>query len=572
MDKQASPITRRRFLALSFTGVGLATAALASSSLPAPLPALAVPAVAPAGRPVLPQASGDKNTLVVAWASGPNGVDHDFNTSLRSIDCYRNVGQSPLMHLPRPAGEVNWESDFTQLDPMAAESWTVSPDWTRVTLQLRQGVKGATGNLFTADDVIWTMKRHSEVKGPVWSFLTSALRISTPDAVVKEGDYTVTINSEKPNAIADVIQAHAAMTIFDSKEYQKHATDDDPWATKWATTHFAGFGPWQLTDYQPGQSWTLERNPNFYDPSVYTGNITRVINRVVPSGPDRLALLAAGAVDIALDFEARELLQLQKTPGVRVDRWQGNHLQWLGFTFNRDDTAPFLKDLNVRLAIGYALPFDDLLQRPYLGLASQMKSTVAPTYPGYDKTSTVWNRTQDMARAKEYMAQSAYPNGFKVSLHYDIGMPGQEESAIIIKSALADLGIEVELAKVQTGDFFNLAFGGQGFPGLFIYRDMAGTPDVNFGSHLWLRDNHCCAPGKYENAEVNRLFDEAMSSPGNLEKRIELQRQIDDIVFNKDPMGVPMQQLGFYAAFRENVSGLWWQSLNEVLFHRVTKA
>jgi hypothetical protein len=48
-----------------------------------------------------------------------------------------------------------------------------------------------------------------------------------------------------------------------------------------------------------------------------------------------------------------------------------------------------LRDLDVRKAIAAALPFDQLLERPYLGLAQQMRTTVAPAYVGYDRVSKV---------------------------------------------------------------------------------------------------------------------------------------------------------------------------------------
>jgi hypothetical protein len=54
---------------------------------------------------------------------------------------------------------------------------------------------------------------------------------------------------------------------------------------------------------------------------------------------------------------------------------------------------------------------------------------------------------------------------------------------------------------------------------------------------------------------VDALFVEAQASPGDFDTRVELQREIDDIVLNQDPMGVPLQALGFHGASRENVGG-----------------
>jgi peptide/nickel transport system substrate-binding protein len=508
-------------------------------------------------------------TLVAAWADGPNGTDLAFHAALRSIDIYRACTVTPLMFEPQALGEV-FVPDFSKLVPFAAEEWEVNPDWTSITITLRQGIMSPFGNELTTDDVLYSYQRIEETQGHNWPFMQDALNIKTTENITKDDTYTYTIRSDGPNALLEIINAHAVFTIVDSVEFKKHATDDDPWSVDWASSNIAGHGAWKLTEYSPGQSWTLERNENYFDPEALTGNIAKVVNRIVPESANRVALLQAGSVDMAMDLESSELQSLENAPGVRVDHLPGNFLQWLGFSFGSAD-APQLDDPNVRQAIGYALPFDDLLARPYLNQAEQMKSTVAPSYAGYDVTSTVWNRTQDTARAQELLSETEWPDGFTTTLHYNLNAPGQEESAIIIKSALAEIGINVDLVQVQSADYFNLAFGGAGFPSLFIYKDMAGTPDVNFGTHLWLKTGHCCAPGQYSNTDVDALFAEAQASPGDFDQRVELQRQIDEIALNQDPMGVPLQALGFHGASRENVGGWWWQSLNEILWNKAWK-
>ena len=550
-------ISRRQFLAIS--GVGVAGMYLAGFR-PLQVEAETMPAEAPT----------TGQTLVVGFATGPNGLDHEFHKASRSTDVYRNCGVCPLRYEPMAVGDV-FQSDFTKLVGDTAKEWKIGKDWSSVTITFREGIRSPTGNELTADDLIYRYQRSWGLKGTEWGFTKDSLLMTGPDSVKKEGKYTYTINMSGPNALAEMIQAHNGTQIYDSVEYQKHATADDPWSTKWAGSNFAGHGPWKVTDYKPGQSWTLERNENYFSQGVFTGNITKVMGQIIPASANRVALLQSGDIDMAFDLNASELITLSKTPGVRVDHLPGNHLQWMGFSL-KSDKSPELKDVNVRLAIANVLPFDLLLERPYLGLATQMKSTVAPAYAGYDVVSQIWgDRKRDVSKAKDYLSKSPYPKGFKTTLHYDINMPGQEETAIIIKSALAEIGIDVEILKVQSGDFFNLAFGPIGFPGMMIYRDMAGTPDVNFGTHLWLKSGHCCAPGNYSNQDIDKLYSQAQGSPGQFEKRVDLQRQIDDIAINKDPMGVPLQAVGFHAACRQNVGGFWWQSLNEILWAKAWK-
>lgn len=554
-DSMLSTLSRRRLLQASAAG-GLVAASSSLGSRAAASPAIALQ-------------EAPSQTLVVAWADGPNGTDLAFHAALRSIDIYRACTLTPMAFAPEALGDV-FVPDFSGLVPYAAESWEVNDDWSSITITLRPDILSSYGNELTADDVLYSYQRIEATKGHNWPFMQAALNIETSESITKDDTYVYTITCGGPNALIENINAHVVFTILDSVEFKKHATEEDPWSVDWASSNIAGHGAWKLTEYSPGQSWTLERNENYFDPEALTGNIAKVVNRIVPESANRVALLQAASVDMAMDLESAELQSLETAPGVRVDHLPGNFLQWLGFTFGSTD-APQLADANVRQAIGSALPFDELLARPYLNQASQMKSTVAPSYAGYDVTSAAWTRAQDTEAAKGLLAETEWPEGFSTTLHYNLNAAGQEESAIIIKSALAEIGINVELVQVQSADYFNLAFGGAGFPGLFIYKDMAGTPDVNFGTHLWLKTDHCCAPGKYSNSEVDALFATAQASPTDFDKRVELQLQIDDIALNQDPMGVPLQALGFHGASRENVGGWWWQSLNEIIWNKAWK-
>ncbi len=567
-------ISRRQFLI--YAGSGLAAGALAActpaapTSAPAPAEATEAPAGQPAGgaQPA-PAAAAEGKTLVVAVPGGPGAMDMEFSASDGSHQTIFNVCLAPLRFDPVPFGQA-YQPDFSQLKPSAAKEWKVAPDSKSITVTLREGALSSAGNELTADDVIYSFERILTLKGISSGLLGLATGLTDPKQVVKEGKYTYTINVDSPNVLLEAIQAHAACLIWDSVEYKKHSTQDDPWSTKWAATNIVGHGAFKVTEFTPGQSWTMERNENYYNPADMTGNVTKINYRIIPSESSRVALIQSGDVDMAFGLGAAALKTLESASGVRVDNLPGNALQWLGFTFG--ETAPELQDLNVRRAIQLALPYEDLLARPYLGLAQQMYCTVAPIYPGWDTIKEIWTTKQDLAKAKETLAQSKWPTGFNTTLHYDISVAGQEESAILIKSALAQIGINVDLVKLQPSDYNNLAFGQIGFPAMFLYKDFVGTPDPNFGSQLYIVGGHCCAAGKYANEEIDALYSQAVTTIGDLPKRIELQKQIEDIAWNKDPMGAPLQTLGFQMACRSNVTGWWWQSLQEVLWHKASKA
>ena len=555
----AGKLTRREFIAAG--GAGLAGTYMLGLLPPgARVQAAPMPADAPSGG----------QTIIAGWESGPNGLDIDTNYARRSYDVYRGCSVHAIGFEPKAVGAA-FQPDFDKMIGEAAKEWELNDDWSKITITLKEGIMSPTGNELTTDDVLWRFQRMSALQSGGYGLVELAQNVANGDAWQKDSRYTYTINMQGPNALAEIFPAHEESKLVDAVEYKKHATEDDPWATKWAGSNFAGHGPWKLAEYVPGESWTIVRNENYHAPEEY-GNVTKVVNRVIPSSANRVALLQSGDIDIAFDLQASELLKLEQEPGIRLDKLDGNLIQWLGFNVDNPE-VPELQDVNVRKAIGYALPFDLLLERPYLGMAKQMKATVPPPYKGYDMVADqVWaDRARDLDKAKEFMAQSAYPDGFSTTLHYPLGLGGTEETAIIIKAALAEIGIDATLVSLQTGDYWSKAFVSQGFPAMYVYRDMCGTPDVNFGSFLYFRKGGCCNPGDWGNEEVNRLFAEAQASPGEFEKRAELQRQIEDIVWNKDPYGVTLAYLGFQAAARENVGGWLWNTLNTAIWTQAWK-
>jgi peptide/nickel transport system substrate-binding protein len=559
------PVSRRRFIALSgASAMGLLVADMAATG--------AATRRAPGGHRGLsfdqsvPPDLPPNQTAIIGAGSAPNGMNIDFSYAPRSRDIRMNCGIQALRYAPKANGAVN-EADFNNLEGWAAKEWEVSPDATKITITLKEGILSSVGNELTADDVIWVFQRHWGLNLIPVGFERDLLGVDGPEAFVKEGPYTYSINVRSPNVILEPLMAHIEMQLVDSVEYQKHATEDDPWAKTWSDTNFVGHGPFKVSEYIPDESFTMVPNENYFAKEELTGNVTTIVTRNIPSSSTRLALLSAGELDLGLDFLASELKQAEQN-GLRLDSFLGNYTQWLGFTFENE-----LSDLNVRKAIMAALPLDDIVERPYLGLATQMDSMVAPIYPGYDVIHTAWQKpVQDVAAAQQLMAQSAHPNGFTTTLHFDSAVAGQEETATIIKSALAQIGINVEIVKMTTQDYFQFAYAvGGGFPGLFLYLDFAGTPDPLFATGLFVVTDHCCSPGEYGNADVDALYDEAQSTLDNPDRRFEIQHQIEDIIFNQDPMGVPLHFLGFHAASNPRFQGWQWGELQHILYSKAIK-
>ena len=220
-----------------------------------------------------------------------------------------------------------------------ASTWTV---------KLKQGVKSCAGNEMTADDVVYTFARAKSVSGaaPVGWFLGNVAGIFdasplAPDAtdedkalkdeVVKVDPYTVTFKQMAPNELWPKVSQIFALYIFDSKEMQAHATDDDPWShTYTETENSPGFGAYCLTGWDKGSQMVLEANPNYH---MGPPRFTKVTIRKVPSVANRLAAIQNGEADIATQFPPKELANVAQSPNVSILGWVNNETTSLGLNF-----------------------------------------------------------------------------------------------------------------------------------------------------------------------------------------------------------------------------------------------
>jgi len=309
----------------------------------------------------------------------------------------------------------------------------------------------------------------------------------------------------------------------------------------------------------------------FTTPAI-TGNIDKIVFREIPESSNALALLQSGDIDIAYDLAGDQRQKIGAISGFRIDKTPGNFLQWLQFPF-ATTTNPQLLDLNVRQAIVNAIPYKDILDRAYLGYATQMICALAPIYPGYDVVSkAVGAKVQDLNKAKDFLSKSQYASGFDTTIHYDASIAEQEQIGVLIKAALAEIGINVTLIKQQDSDFVAQAFGSTGFPGMCLFMDMVGLPSPAFTTFLYFLKGHCCSPGGYQDTDINNLYAQQIASIGDVNKQIQLQAQIEDIAWNKDPTGAPLAYPGFQLSLQNKVSGWWWMSLDELLYQKAIKA
>lgn len=454
-------------------------------------------------------AASAKDTLVIAIPGTPQGIDLDRQAGPQSWTMGGQVIElgaewKPIAYpfKPAPNADPTKIDGFTypnfgqqEMTPGIIEKCDLSADGKTAVYHLRKGVKSALGNEFTADDVLWRVQRAHALKA-IGAFLQNAANANDVNQWKKVDPYTVQITADKPMPLICKILTNLYWYWFDSKEAKKHTTPDDPWATKWISTGGVGFGPYVIKTWDAGKRVVMEANPNYWKGAPA---IKRIIYLVVPESANRVALLRQGKVDLVEGLSPDEAVALGGDKGLRVAAVRGNQSIYAVMNNSKE---PF-NDPMVRQAIDHLIPRDKIVSDIYRGMAEPWQGVMPSTYPGY-VAFTDYN--YDVDAAKALLAKSKHPKGFKTTLAFSAGDPVQENIAVLLKSTLAQVGIDVELRKMPVAAHSDLVQSKKADFALWI--DFPIQPDPNYSLGLIYGGGNAVNYQNYQNDEVDRILKE----------------------------------------------------------------
>jgi len=478
-----------------------------------------------------------QDTIVIAIPATPPGIDFDLTSGPQTWligsqvwETGLNFGKIPYPFEPIDFADPNKVADFKfpdfdirNVEPGLIESFELSPDSKVVTYNLRKGVYSYYGNELTSEDVLWGVARALDLAGNGAFFynFVGVADINMWEAVDK---YTVRITSEKPIPMAGAFNTHLFYKFTDSKEAKKHATKDDPWATKWIAFNDASFGPYHITIWEPGSRIVLEANPNYWQGPPQIKNI---IFRVVPESADRLALLKNGVIDIAESLSTDEIISLKNVSGVLPVSWRGVAMLYL--VMNNND-SPF-DNVKVRQAINCAIPRQEIVDSLYGGLATPFQGPTPSifTATGYKERH---DYDFDLAKAKRLLKEAGYPNGFKVELAYSAADSIQEQISIYLQSTLKEIGVDVVLRKMPITALQDYVWSGTAK--FAFWSDAAFFPDSGFVSSVCYLTPSANFEN-YSNPEYIRLVNEGYSIV-DLDERVKHYEKVQDIIYKDAPI------------------------------------
>ena len=327
-----------------------------------------------------------------------------------------------------------------------AKSWFVSEDGLTYSFKLRKGVKWMDGRDFTADDVVFSIDRIIE-PGAV---RPSQKVIPYIKSAVKVDDQNVNINLNFPSLgfiqflavdFAKVVPKHIVEAGVDISLFENGI----------------GTGPYSRLSFEPGATYEVERNPNYFKEGLpFLDGFKAILiqdkgTEIAAYRTERTQMSGSSVTN--LDIE--DYQRLEQDTGF-MSRF-GIH--WIEGAASQDvmvnTNAPPFDNEKVRRAMFLALDRGEITETFGLGGRYARGAPMAPqspytlpeaeilSLPGY-RTLNGEKHPDDIAEAQKLMVDAGFPDGFSATFSVAL-IQDWPDVAQVVKEQMKVIGIDLDL-------------------------------------------------------------------------------------------------------------------------------
>jgi peptide/nickel transport system substrate-binding protein len=440
-----------------------------------------------------------------------------------------------------------------QLEPMLAQSWNHNADGSVWTFKLRPNVKFHDGKPFTADDVVYTFKQLTDPKNSS-NALSTFTGVLSPSGIRAVDPHTVAFHLEAPNGnFPYIVSSDNYNAVIVPK-----GTDFGGWQKS-----FVGTGPFKLQSYTQNVGANFTANPGYWGPKAHLDGVAFKFYQA--QAPQILAL-QGGDVDVIAQFVPSGAEAILNNPQYSIIKLKSSAHREMSM---RTDQAP-LTDPRVRQAIALTLNRPAMVQALLHGLGSVGNDN--PFAPKFRSTNTsVPQRTQDIAKAKQLMAAAGHAKGFGITMAADIY---QEiaQLAQVFKSAAAPIGVNIKLkVESQSAYYGKAVFGNSDWldstMSLVNYGDR-GVPNVFLNAPLTSKGSWNAA--HFHNPTYDKLYAQYTAAI-DLQSQKALAGKIETLLLEQTPLIIPYWIDGLTAT-TQSVHGVVPTGIAQVFLGQASKA
>ncbi len=328
-------------------------------------------------------------------------------------------------------------NDPSKLEADLAKAWSVSADGKTYSFELKPGLKFASGNDLTAEDVVYSLQR-AVLLDKTPAFILTQFGFSkdnVKDKIKQTGPLTLTIETDKnyaPTFVYNCLTANIAAIVDKKLVMSKEVGGDMGYA--WLKTNYAGSGALKLREWRANEIVALERNDNYYGDK---SKLARVIYRHVKEAATQRLLLEKGDADIARNLSPEDLAALASNKDIKTTATPMGTVYY--FSLNQKNAN--LAKPEVREALKWLVDYD--------AIGATLIKNIGVIHQNFLPVGLLGASTEnpyklDVAKAKELLAKAGLGNGFKVTLDMRTVQPVQGITENFQQTAKR-AGIEIEI-------------------------------------------------------------------------------------------------------------------------------
>ncbi|MBS9393344.1 MAG: ABC transporter substrate-binding protein [Dolichospermum sp. LBC05a] len=407
-----------------------------------------------------------------------------------------------------------------KIEGVLAQSWEISPDKTKITFTMREGLKWSDGQPLTVDDVVFTYN-DIYLNENIPTDTRDVLRVGKDrklPTVKKIDNRRVEFSVPEPfrpfllNTGASILPAHILEKSVKTKNKDGKLEFLSKWGVDTPPQELIVNGPYKLERYDTSQRVIFRRNPYYWrkdaqgKPQPY---IERIVWQIVESTDTSLLQFRSGDLDtIGVSPDYFSLLKVQEKQG-NFKIYNGgpsSSTSFISFNLNKGKRknqplvdpikSKWFNNVQFRQAVAYAIDRQTMLNNTFRGLGTPQDSPISVQSPYFlspEQGLKVYKYNPD--KAKELLIKAGFKyneknllvddqgNEVRFALLTNAGNKIRESMGSQIKQDLSKIGIQVDFTPLAWNTFIDKLSNTLDWDACLI--GLTGGLEPNDGANVW---------------------------------------------------------------------------------------
>ncbi len=454
-------------------------------------------------------------------------------------------------------------ADLATIKPSLAQSWDIKDAGSQwdITFKLKSGVKFASGNALTADDVVYSLQRVIKLnKSPAFLF-TDIAQLKSEN--IKASDASTVVVSMPKTASPQGFLSILTFTVggvVDSKDVKAKETGGDS-GSGYLLDHSSGSGPYVVDHWTKNSEVLLKANANYGGTKPA---LSGVLVKHVPEPTNQQFALEKGDADVARNLSPQQIAALQGKPGVTTTSGNSLLLVYVGM----NATVKPLDNVKVREALRTAVDYDGIVKDLLKGNAKKVQGIIPAGLAGYNDGTPF---QADVAKAKALLAQAGQD---KITLELLVptgpapGGVAWSDLAAKLQSDWAKIGVTVTIKQTTQADLLTTYRAQKGQLVMILWGPDFPDPDANVGPWTDFKAKSIA----FRNSWDDKIADKGRAAAliTDTVTRAAAYKDITEYVLHNGPYVVLYQPTELFG-LRSNVKGFAWNPMGWLDFASITK-